>query len=100
MEDLEMEDLEMEALERWHEEGKPFVEDLTAALNKYAGKISHSSIAYTTACLLAAYVDNLADDPEEMNDPAGEYPERLEEMVAMWLQYKTDNEVVQLHIHC
>ena len=39
---------------------------------------------------------NLADDPAEMNDLAGEHPERLEEMVAMWEQYKTDNEVLDI----
>jgi arylsulfatase len=41
---------------------------------------------------------NLADDPEEMNDLGGEHPERLEEMVAMWKQYKIDNEVLDISL--
>jgi arylsulfatase len=41
---------------------------------------------------------NLADDPGEMNDLGGEHPERLEEMVAMWKQYKIDNEVLDISL--
>ncbi len=68
MEDLEMEDLDIEALEKWYEEGKPFAVDLAAVFTKYAVKISHSSKIYATACLLAAYMDNLADDPGECEE--------------------------------
>jgi arylsulfatase len=41
---------------------------------------------------------NLTDDPAEMNDLGGEQPERLEQMVAMWEQYKIDNEVLDLSV--
>lgn len=41
---------------------------------------------------------NLKDDPAEMNDLGGEQPERLEQMVAMWEQYKTDNKVIDLSL--
>jgi arylsulfatase len=41
---------------------------------------------------------NLRDDPAEMNDLGGEQPERLEQMVAMWEQYKTDNKVIDLSL--
>jgi hypothetical protein len=33
-----------------------------------------------------------------MNDLGGEQPERLEQMVAMWEQYKTDNKVIDLSL--
>jgi len=39
---------------------------------------------------------NLTDDPAEMSDLASEHPKRLGEMVAMWEQYKTDNEVLDI----
>jgi len=41
---------------------------------------------------------NLAVDPGEMHNLAGEHPERLQEMVAMWEQYKTNNEVLDISL--
>jgi arylsulfatase len=41
---------------------------------------------------------HLADDPGEMNDVGGVHQERLEEMVAMWEQYKIDNEVLDISL--
>jgi arylsulfatase len=41
---------------------------------------------------------NLRDDPAEMNDLGNDHPERLERMVAMWEQYKTDNEVLDISL--
>jgi arylsulfatase len=41
---------------------------------------------------------NLEDDPAEMNNLGVRHPERLEQMVAMWEQYKTDNEVLDISL--
>jgi arylsulfatase len=41
---------------------------------------------------------NLKDDPAEMNNLGVRHPERLEQMVAMWEQYKTDNEVLDISL--
>jgi len=37
---------------------------------------------------------NLAEDPSEMHDLSSEYPEKVEEMVKKWEQYKEDNSVL------
>jgi len=37
---------------------------------------------------------NLAEDPSEMHDLSSEYPEKVEEMVKRWEQYKEDNSVL------
>ena len=41
---------------------------------------------------------NIENDPAEMHDLGGEHPERLERMVAMWEQYKIDNEVLDISL--
>ena len=41
---------------------------------------------------------SLKDDPAEMNNLGGQHPERLKRMVAMWEQYKTDNEVLDISL--
>ena len=41
---------------------------------------------------------NIKNDPGEMRNLGGEHPERLEQMVAMWEQYKTDNEVLDISL--
>jgi len=41
---------------------------------------------------------NLKNDPAEMKDLGGENPERLEQMIALWEQYKSDNEVLDLFL--
>jgi arylsulfatase len=39
---------------------------------------------------------NLREDPAEMNDLSGEYPEKLAEMIAFWESYKEDNGVLDV----
>jgi arylsulfatase len=39
---------------------------------------------------------DIGRDPGELNDLAGQHPERLEEMVAKWEQYERDNGVLDL----
>jgi len=39
---------------------------------------------------------NLKDDPAETNDLSSEYPQKLEEMVALWEQYREDNTVLDI----
>jgi arylsulfatase len=39
---------------------------------------------------------NLREDPAEMNDLSGEYPEKLAEMIALWEAYKEDNGVLDV----
>ncbi len=41
---------------------------------------------------------NLKQDPGETNDQSGDYPKRLEEMVALWEQYKEDNGVLDISL--
>lgn len=41
---------------------------------------------------------NLREDPAEMNDLSGEYPEKLAEMVALWGDYKEDNGVLDISL--
>jgi hypothetical protein len=41
---------------------------------------------------------NLEDDSAEMDNLGGRRPERLEQMIAMWEQYKTDNEVLDISL--
>jgi len=41
---------------------------------------------------------NLQQDPGETNDLSSEHPERVEAMVAMWEQYKTDNTVLDISL--
>lgn len=41
---------------------------------------------------------NIENDPAEMHDLGDEHPERLERMVAMWEQYKIDNEVLDISL--
>ena len=37
---------------------------------------------------------DLAEDPAEMHDLSSEYPEKVDEMVKRWEQYKEDNIVL------
>jgi arylsulfatase len=39
---------------------------------------------------------NLREDPAEMNDLSGEYPDRLAEMIALWEGYKESNGVLDI----
>ncbi len=39
---------------------------------------------------------NLAEDPAELNDLSGEHPDRVDEMVKRWEQYKEDNTVLDV----
>jgi arylsulfatase A-like enzyme len=39
---------------------------------------------------------NLSQDPAEMNDLSEQYPDRLDEMMALWEQYRTDNGVLDI----
>jgi arylsulfatase len=39
---------------------------------------------------------NLKRDPGETNDLSGEYPQRVEEMIVLWEQYKEDNIVLDI----
>jgi arylsulfatase len=39
---------------------------------------------------------SLREDPAEMNDLSGEYPEKLAEMIALWELYKEDNGVLDV----
>jgi arylsulfatase len=39
---------------------------------------------------------NLAEDPAELNNLAGDHPERLESMIQMWEQYKEENTVLDI----
>ena len=41
---------------------------------------------------------NLEQDPGELNDLSKQYPDRLEEMVARWEQYKKDNGVLDISL--
>ena len=41
---------------------------------------------------------NLKQDPGETNDQSGDYPKRLEDMVALWEQYKEDNRVLDVSL--
>jgi arylsulfatase len=41
---------------------------------------------------------NLKEDPAEVNDLSGEHPQRVEEMVALWEQYKEDNTVLDISL--
>jgi arylsulfatase len=41
---------------------------------------------------------NLKEDPAEINDLSGEYPEKVEEMAAMWEQYKEGNSVLDISL--
>jgi len=41
---------------------------------------------------------NLQQDPGETNDLSSEHPDRVEAMVAMWEQYKTDNTVLDISL--
>ena len=41
---------------------------------------------------------NLEVDPAELVDLAEKHPERLEEMVALWEQYKRDNGVLDISL--
>ena len=38
----------------------------------------------------------LAEDPAELNDLSGEHPDRVDEMVKRWEQYKEDNTVLDV----
>ena len=40
---------------------------------------------------------NLKQDPGETNDLSSEYPQKAEEMVALWEQYKEDNTVLDIY---
>ena len=39
---------------------------------------------------------NLTQDPGEIDDLSSEYPEKVEEMVALWEQYSEDNSVLDI----
>ncbi len=39
---------------------------------------------------------NLKQDPGEIEDLSSEYPAKVEEMVALWEQYKEDNMVLDI----
>ena len=39
---------------------------------------------------------DLREDPAEMNDLSGEFPDRLAEMIALWERYKDDNGVLDV----
>jgi arylsulfatase len=39
---------------------------------------------------------DLSEDPAELNDLSATYPDRLNEMIALWEQYKTDNGVLEI----
>ena len=39
---------------------------------------------------------NIKDDPAEMNDLSDEHPEKLKELVALWEQYKKDNDILDI----
>jgi len=41
---------------------------------------------------------NLKEDPAEINDLSSEHPEKVEEMVALWEQYKEDNTVLDISL--
>jgi arylsulfatase len=41
---------------------------------------------------------NLAEDPAEINDLSGEYPDKVGEMVKKWEQYKEDNTVLDVSL--
>ncbi len=41
---------------------------------------------------------DLTVDPGETNDLSSEYPQKLEEMVALWEQYKEDNTVLDISL--
>jgi len=39
---------------------------------------------------------NLKNDPGELNDLSKQYPDKRKDMVALWEQYKLDNEVLDI----
>ena len=39
---------------------------------------------------------NLKQDPGETNDLSSEYPQKLEDMITLWEQYKKDNTVLDI----
>jgi arylsulfatase A-like enzyme len=39
---------------------------------------------------------DLKQDPAEMNDLSEQHPDRLEEMIGRWEQYKKDNGVLEI----
>lgn len=41
---------------------------------------------------------NLREDPAEMNDLSGEYPDKFAEMIALWEQYKEDNGILDISL--
>jgi len=42
---------------------------------------------------------NLKEDPAETNDLSSEHPEKVEEMVLLWEQYKKDNGVLDIALN-
>ena len=43
---------------------------------------------------------NLKNDPGELNDLSKQYPDKRKDMVALWEQYKLDNECSIFHMTC
>ncbi len=39
---------------------------------------------------------NLKDDPGELNDLSKQYSDKRKDMIALWEQYKIDNEVLDI----
>ncbi len=41
---------------------------------------------------------DVKEDPAEMNDLSGKYPDRLKKLVAKWEQYRIDNGVLDVSL--
>ncbi len=41
---------------------------------------------------------NLKEDPAELNDLSSEYPQKIENMVALWGQHRDDNRVLDISL--
>ena len=41
---------------------------------------------------------NLKEDPAELNDLSSEYPQKIENMVALWVQHRDDNRVLDISL--
>ena len=42
---------------------------------------------------------NLKQDPAELNDLSTQHPDKLKDMIALWEQYKSDNEVLDISLN-
>lgn len=54
--------------------------------------------AFTSEGGIAWELYNIVEDPAELHDLSGDYPEKAEEMVKMWEQYRDDNALLDISL--